>query len=61
MTYTVIFTDYKNSLKTEVFFGSASHKAAFNEATIEYGTVIALITGNQLVYTTAPSFHAAGI
>tara|TARA_R110000765_G_scaffold261900_6_gene361889 strand:- start:1096 stop:1269 length:174 start_codon:yes stop_codon:yes gene_type:complete len=55
MTYTVIFADYQNNLKTEIFFGAACHKRAYTEAKQEFGTVIALITGNQLVYTKAPS------
>jgi hypothetical protein len=54
MTYTVIFADRKNNLKTEVFFGAACHKRAYTEAKQEFGTVVALITGNQLVYTRAP-------
>ena len=54
MTYTVIFTDRKNNLKTEIFFGATCHKKAYTEARQEFGLVVALITGNQLVYTREP-------
>jgi hypothetical protein len=54
MTYTVIFADRKNNLKTEIFFGAACHKKAYTEAKQEFGLVVALITGNQLVYTREP-------
>ena len=51
MIYTVIFTDYKNDLKSEVTNGPMDRPEAWEQIRQEYGPVIAMVPGDHPVYT----------
>ena len=51
MIYTVIYTDYKNDLKSEVTAGPPDITEAWTQVRQEYGTVLAMVPGGHPVYT----------
>lgn len=51
MIYTVIYTDYRNDLKSEVTDGPMDRPKAWAKARREYGTVLAMVPGSHPVYT----------
>ena len=51
MIYTVIFTNYQNKIVSEVTQAPPDWRKAYEEIKQEFGSVLAVVPGNQPVYT----------